>query len=152
MPYDQLPEEVKESNRDTARDILHKLELSGYELVHARSNQIPLNFPGETLGQLAEEEHVRWMQEKLRSPRTPAWHYGAPRNDEKGKHPSLLPWRMYSEKEWQTFFTDEERQRIGEGLLPESEKTKDYDIVRGIPAIVARAGYAVVKAHAADEG
>ena len=31
--------------------------------------------------------------------------------------------------------------------LPEDEKEKDRDLVRGIPVILARAGYAIVKVN-----
>jgi len=31
--------------------------------------------------------------------------------------------------------------------LPEGEKDKDRDLVRGIPVILTRAGYAIVKAN-----
>lgn len=145
--YENLPEELKESNRKSAKDILRKLEFCGYEPVHARSNQIPLDFPGETLDRLAEEEHIRWMREKLQAERTPHWHYGPQRDDDQGIHPCLLPWREYSPEEKAQLFTVEEWQRIGEGFLPEDERNKDYDMVRGIPEILARAGYAVVKSR-----
>jgi len=31
--------------------------------------------------------------------------------------------------------------------LPEEEKEKDRDLVRGIPLILARVGYAIIRAH-----
>lgn len=147
VEYDQLADELKESNRDSAGDILRKLELCGYEPVHARGNQLSLDFPGHTLDLLAEEEHNRWMREKLHLPRTPRWHYGPERDDAQGVHPCLLPWRVYSPEERVHLFTAVEWVRIGSDLLPENEREKDYDMVRGIPAIIARAGYAVVNAH-----
>jgi hypothetical protein len=88
------------------------------------------------------------MREKLQAIRTPRWHYGPNRNDTLGIHPCLLPWREYSLKEKSQLFSEEEWERIGETLLPEEERIKDYDIVRGIPDILARAGYAVVKSRA----
>ncbi|MEI7845032.1 MAG: hypothetical protein WCK35_04420, partial [Chloroflexota bacterium] len=142
-----LPDELKESNRESARDILHKLEFCGYEPVHARSNQLPLDFPGDTLERLAEEEHIRWMREKLQSPREPTWHYGSPRDDEHGVHPCLLAWREYSSEERAQLFTPDEWSRIGSEILPDDERKKDFDMVKGIPTIIARAGYAVVKAR-----
>ena len=150
--YEELPLDVKESNRQSAKDILRKLEFCGYEPIHARSNQVPIDFPGETIDQLAEEEHIRWMREKLQAIRTPPWHYGPDRNDALGVHPCLLPWRKYSTKEKSQLFSEEEWERIGESLLPEEERIKDYDIVRGIPAILAQAGYAVVKSHMPRNG
>jgi len=151
VDYDQLPEDLKESNRSSAHDILRKLDVCGYEPVHARSNQIPLDFPGETLDRLAEEEHNRWMREKLRLGRTPPWRYGETRSDALGTHPCLLPWREYSPEERARIFTPEEWARIGTRLLPEDERQKDYDLVRGIPQILACAGYAVVKARSREQ-
>jgi hypothetical protein len=41
---------------------------------------------------------------------------------------------------------------MGPGPLPEDEKEKDRDLVRGIPGILARAGYTVRRASAMDVG
>ena len=54
-----------------------------------------------------------------------------------------------SEDEFARRYTREGRSVIGPRNLPETEKEKDRDLVRGIPKIVAKAGYAVAKTRAA---
>ena len=119
VPYAELPEDLKEANRLNVRDIPGKLAMAGYIMIPARSNEPPFNFPGESLEFLAEAEHERWMQSKLDD----GWEYGAVTNKAKKLHKCLVPWKK----------------------LPEEEKDKDRDLVRGIPVILARAGYAIVK-------
>jgi hypothetical protein len=69
---------------------------------------------------LAESEHERWLREKQAA----GWKE-APQTDKARKlHQSQVPWEQ----------------------LPEAEKEKDRMLVRGIPIILARAGYAVEKA------
>ncbi len=121
VPYAELPEDLKEANRLNVRDILAKLAVAGYIMIPARSNEPPFNFPGKPLELLAEAEHKRWMQSKLED----GWKYAAVTNKAKKLHSCLVPWKK----------------------LPESEKVKDRDLVRGVPVILARAGYAIVKAN-----
>lgn len=120
MLYAELPENMKEANRLNVRDIPIKLASAGYIMIPARSNQPPFNFPGETLAVLSEAEHMRWMQSKLDD----GWKY-AHKTDKPNKlHNCLVPWEQ----------------------LPEVEKEKDRVMVRGIPEILTRAGYTIVKA------
>ena len=118
-PYAELPEEEKEQNRGTVRDIPNKLARIGYVMIPARSDEPPFEFPGPHLEQLAAMEHERWMQAKMEA----GWRYAPETDKQKKLHAALLPW-------------DE---------LPEEEKEKDRMMVRAIPRILARAGYTVVK-------
>ncbi|NIN65134.1 MAG: hypothetical protein GTO63_10630 [Anaerolineae bacterium] len=59
------------------------------------------------------------MENKLQT----GWRPGSKRNDEVKMNPALVPWEE----------------------LPEEQKDKDRDLVRGIPDILARAGYAIVR-------
>jgi hypothetical protein len=121
LPFDELPEDLQEANRLNVRDIPAKLAAAGYIMIPARSNEPPFNFPGEPLEILAEAEHERWMQSK----RDDGWAY-APQTDKvKRLHNCLVPWKE----------------------LPENEKEKDRDLVRGIPMVLARAGYAIVNVN-----
>jgi hypothetical protein len=90
-------------------------------MIPARSNERPFNIPDGSLEQLAEAEDERWMQLKLDD----GWTYGAETNKDKKLYQCLLP-----RKE-----------------LTEDEKKKDRNLVRGIPEILARAGYAIVKVN-----
>ena len=119
LAYGDLPEDLQEQNRQNVRDIPSKLTKVGYAMIPARSNEPPFNFPGEALEQLAEIEHERWMQVKLAH----GWRYAPETDPDKKLNQCLLPW-------------DE---------LPEDEKEKDRDLVRGIPKMLVRAGYAIVK-------
>ena len=120
LPFAELPEDLKEQNRLNVRDIPTKLVRAGYIMIPARSNEPPFNFPGKPLEVLAEAEHERWMQSKLDD----GWTYAPETDMAKKVHKVLVPWDN----------------------LPEEEKEKDRDLVRGIPEILARAGYAIVKA------
>jgi len=119
MPYDQLPEDEKEQNRGNVRDIAAKLTLAGYVMRPARSNEPLFDFPGEDLKTLAEMEHERWMHQKLAA----GWKYAEKTDKDKKLHSSIREWKE----------------------LPEAEKEKDRTLVRGIPNILARAGYAIEK-------
>jgi hypothetical protein len=68
---------------------------------------------------LAEAEHNRWMQSKFED----GWAYASESDRAKKLHKLLISWDK----------------------LPEEKKEKDRDLVRGIPEILARAGYAIVK-------
>jgi len=47
-------------------------------------------------------------------------------------------------EELATRYTPGEAKALGGGVLPEKEKKKDRDLVRGIPRILARAGFMIV--------
>lgn len=140
QPYAELAEGDKDQTRGNVRDIASKLAVAGYVMMPARSNETPFNFPGADLEQLAELEHDRWMRLMLES----GWRY-ASTTDKKGKlHKALLPWRRLSAAERARLYTSYDG-AVGSGVLPESEKKKDRLLVRGIPRILSRAGYTVVK-------
>ncbi len=117
--YRDLSEEEKDQNRQNVRDIPAKLALVGYVMRPARSNEPPIDFPGAELEVLARREHERWMAAKLAA----GWKYASKTDKGRKLHQALLPW-------------DE---------LPEEEREKDRILVRGIPVILARAGYALEK-------
>ncbi|HEY42551.1 MAG TPA: ATPase [Anaerolineae bacterium] len=118
-PYQDLPENEKDSNRDNVRDIANKLAAVGYLMVPARSNEPPFDFPGDDLEFLAELEHQRWMTEKVNA----GWRHSPKTEKEQKLHSALVEW-------------DE---------LPEEEREKDRILIQQIPEILAKAGYAILK-------
>jgi hypothetical protein len=119
LPYAELPEDLKEANRLNVRDIPTTLAVAGYIMIPSRNDEPPFNFPSQTLEMLAEAKHEQWIKSKLDD----GWAYAPKTNKAKKLHKCLVPWEK----------------------LPQEEKEKDRDLVRGIPAILARAGYAIVK-------
>jgi hypothetical protein len=146
VDYDALPEYEKMQNRGTVRDIATKLALIGYVMVPARSHQPPFDFPNPHLDQLAEMEHDRWMKAKL----SDGWRWAAETDKPNKLHKDLVLWRTLTDEEKAARFTPEELAGLGPGLLPETEKDKDRDLVRGIPQILATAGYTVVRTREAE--
>jgi hypothetical protein len=119
LPYAKLPEQMKEQNRLNVRDIPVKLAVAGYIMIPARSNEPPFSFPDEALDQLAEAEHERWMRSMIYD----GWSHAPETDRDNKRHKLLIPWNK----------------------LAEDEREKDRDLVRGIPEVLARAGYAIVK-------
>ncbi len=118
LPYERLSEELKESNRENVRDIPNKLAAAGYVMLPARSNEPPFDFPGADLERLARMEHDRWRD----SMRQAGWRHGESLDEESKDHPALVPWEELSER----------------------EREKDRELVRSIPRVLARAGYAIL--------
>lgn len=121
IPYDDLPEIYKESNRVTVRTIPRKLAAAGYVMMPARSNDPPFAFPGGDLEKLARLEHDLWMEVKLAD----GWRQGSPTRDDPKRNEYLVDWQ----------------------LVPDQVKQIDRDLIKGIPQILSRAGYAVVKSR-----
>ena len=118
-PYAKLSEKEKESNRNSVRDIPNKLASVGYKMVKNQDNENPIIFTSYEIEKLAKMEHERWMQEKLGN----GWQY-AKKTDRSAKlHKSLIPWEN----------------------LSEDEKEKDRSLVNGIPKILSKAGYSIIK-------
>jgi hypothetical protein len=137
VDYAQLPEEVKEQNRDQARDIPGKLNFAGCYMVPAVEGEPPFEFPKDVLEELASGEHTRWMRQKARG----GWRYGEKRDDEKKLQPCMLPWKK-GELDAYTDFAD----CLGDKELSEVEKDKDRVAVREIAKILKVAGYTIVEA------
>ena len=144
-PYSELPEDEREQNRGNVRDISNKLARAGYVMIPARSNEPPFDFPGADLELLAAMEHERWMTAKIED----GWRW-APETDKPNQlHKDLLPWRKLTADE-RAQLSPGEASAIGPDELPDAEKEKDRVLVRGIPKILAQAGYTVVKVRESD--
>lgn len=145
IAYSKLPEEEKAQNRGNVRDIPAKLASAGYVMVPARSNEPPFNFPGADLEALAEAEHDRWMKAKIGA----GYRWGTKTDPAKKLHKDLLPWRKLTAAENAARYTPLEVAALGRKILPEKEKAKDRDLIKGIPRILARAGFTIVALESA---
>jgi len=117
-PWEVLDEELRESNRDAARDIGHKLRVVGCE-AYALSEQEPpeFAFTGPQIELLARMEHERWIADQQRM----GWRRGAPKDLEAKVSPHLIPFDRLS-REIQDY---------------------DRDAVRSLPRILAEVGYGI---------
>jgi hypothetical protein len=142
MPYAKLPEDEKEQNRSNVQNIPNKLARVGYIMIPARSKEAPVGFPPSVVEQLAEMEHERWVKTKAEA----GWRWAPETEKDKKLHKDLLPWRRLSDEERANLYTPAEAAALGVEGLSDEEKERDRDLVRGIPHILAKAGYTIVKA------
>jgi serine phosphatase RsbU (regulator of sigma subunit) len=115
--FDELPVEIKSSNIDNAAHIPTKLLSIGYKIrpVKKGFRSVVLHLNNEEIEAMARVEHIRWSWEK----RLNGWRYGSTRDDIIKTHPSLIPYDQ----------------------LNESEKEKDRELVRLIPAFLQDIDY-----------
>jgi hypothetical protein len=115
-PWAELPESLRESNRDFARAISRVLEGIPLRLVPLRG--LPHGetlLSGEQMELLARAEHDRWASDLERK----GWRWGpAPKDPEARTHPLLVDWNQ----------------------LAEAEREKDRDSIRAIPTMLALVG------------
>lgn len=121
VPWIQLDEQFKDSNRTLARTIPDKLKMIGCDILPLIDWNSPLFvFSQAELDQLAEAEHNRWQNEKKKQ----GWIYASgPKNSDTKTHPDLVPWSQ----------------------LQESEKRKNHDIISHLPSALALAGVQIVR-------
>jgi class 3 adenylate cyclase/tetratricopeptide (TPR) repeat protein len=113
-----LSENMRDANREQAADIPNKLQMMGYELTH-RGGVKPAEMllTAEAVEVVAKYEHLRWMAERQRQ----GWTYAPVRDNERKHQPLLVDWEQ----------------------LSETEKNKDRDTARNLPALIGRAGFRV---------
>ena len=116
-PWDELPEEFKESNRAQARQIGEKLAVIGCLMVPVFDPTLDFAFDDGELQLLARLEHERWMEERTAQGFEP----GPARHGR--VRPDLVPWDRLS---------DETRAR-------------NIQAVRRIPELLARVGFQVLR-------
>lgn len=116
-PWEELPDHLKESNRDQATDIGVKLSTVGCGLAPLTDwDAEQVRFSPDEVERLARLEHDRWV----RYHRESGWRYAPGHRDpERRTHPDLVPYDQ----------------------LTEEKREYDRNAVRGIPAFLARAGF-----------
>jgi hypothetical protein len=120
LPWEELPEAFKESNRQQADHIPTKLRRIGCGFGPPQGQQtVVVKFTKEEIEILAEMEHDRFVTER----RTAGFTLGEKRDVRKKTSPYLVPWRD----------------------LPEDVKSWDREAVDAIPELVARAGFEIYR-------
>lgn len=121
MPWEQLPESVKESNRRQVDHIGLKLKAVGCGIAPLTDwDAASFAFTPEEVERMARMEHERWCEERHRE----GWrHAPGPKNAQAKTHPALLPWEE----------------------LPEADRAINRTAVREMPAFLAQAGLQVYR-------
>lgn len=121
--FDDLSDDIKYSNIDNAYHIPTKLLSIGYKIKPVTSGHttLTLHLSHDEIETMAIVEHLRWCWDK----RLNGWVPGKVKNNEKKTHPGLVPYER----------------------LPDSEKEKDRELVRLIPALLKDIGYEVFPAN-----
>ncbi|MDR1110321.1 MAG: AAA family ATPase [Deltaproteobacteria bacterium] len=118
--WDSLPEEIKDSNRAQALSIPQKLLLvrCGFDAGDTPYQTLEEFTPDEIL-LLAQNEHIRWMEETTRN----GWVCGPVRDNNAKIHPCLVEWNV----------------------LPPEEQQKDIDVANNIIPLLKKAGLRVYR-------
>lgn len=124
VPWSELPDSLKESNRAFADRIGPKLAAAGWAIAPDPLIETPspeARFEEDEVESLARMEHDGWCDDLRRQ----GWMRDGPVKDpERRLHPLLVPW-------------DE---------LPEEERAKDREAVIAIPHMLAEAGFRLFRA------
>ncbi|MDR1676140.1 MAG: hypothetical protein LBR86_06715 [Tannerella sp.] len=119
-PWEELAIEFKLSNLNQARSYSEKLALIQCEMTLKDENRKAVTaFTDEEVLRMAEQEHQRWMYEKIED----NWVYAPVRNDRKKHHDCLVEWDK----------------------LTEEEQNRDKESVRNMIGILDHVGYGVYR-------
>lgn len=122
VPWAELPDDLKEMNREQALAIFHKLQLIGCDIIpwyYPVSEEF--EFTPDEIENLARNEHERWCEQKIQQ----GWKYGPKRDEKKKIHPSLIAW--------------------DDSDFSETEKDKDREPIKMIPRYVQLAGFQIIR-------
>ncbi len=117
--FDTLPPDTKISNLDNAAHIPTKLLAIGYRIRPAKKGyrQVSLSLDADEIETMSRVEHLRWCWER----RLNGWRFGEMRDPVRKTHPSLI---NYDD-------------------LDETEKDRDRELVKLIPAFLKDIGFEV---------
>lgn len=120
VPWNELPEHLKESNRRQADHIGIKLESAGFCIEPLTEWDAEMfEFKPEEIEKLSEMEHERWNKEW----ESEGWKLGDKKDINRKITPHLVPYAK----------------------LPEDIKDYDRNTIRGIPLFLAKAGFQVYR-------
>jgi hypothetical protein len=115
VPWDVLPEWLKESNRRQADHVCVKLKQAGCEVVTSPDwDPASFEFSSDEVERLARMEHQRWVTER----RLEGWRVGPRRDDAEKTSPYLVDWQD----------------------LPEDVREVDRSFIRSLPRALAEVG------------
>ncbi len=120
-PWEDLPEDLRESNRRQIDHMQLKLQQIGYGIEPLKDwDAADFQFLPEEVEQMAKMEHEHWSEERLSA----GWTYApAPEDPDNRTHPDIRPWDR----------------------LEETAREKDRQTVYTLPRTIARAGFQVHK-------
>ena len=120
VPWEALPESIRESNRNQVEHIRVKLEAIGCDIAITNEWDVPpFRFSPEELELMAQMEHERFVTERLKQGFT----YAPSKDLKKKTSPTLVSWER----------------------LPEDEREKDREIARQISGLLARARFRIYR-------
>jgi hypothetical protein len=117
-PWEELPDYLKDSNREQAWDIGRKLAMVGLSAVPADGSTGGVTLTEADVEGLAKAEHRRWMAERTAK----GWRYDRTKDNSRMLHPDLVAWEY----------------------LSEYSRNKDRSAVRAIPKHLAEAGLRII--------
>ncbi|HNX28420.1 MAG TPA: AAA family ATPase [Syntrophomonadaceae bacterium] len=139
LTFDELSPDLQLQNIESVRDIPNKLSVIGHIIIAARSGAPAFIFPGSYLEMLSEMEHERYLEAKAAA----GWKYGPKKDPGKKENPSLRPWRKLTEQQLAEL-PPAVAAAIQNEELPENEKDKDREIVKGMPELLRKVGFTIV--------
>lgn len=121
LPWDDLPEDLKESNMRSANHIFVKLNSIGCDIMPLNDWDVkPMEFTLEEIEKMSIMEHDRWVEERVLQ----GYRYApGPKDVEKKTSPYIVAWEE----------------------LPEDIREYDRNIVRGISSFLAKEGFQVYR-------
>ncbi|MDR0575220.1 MAG: AAA family ATPase [Tannerella sp.] len=121
IPWEELPEDIKDSNRDQARCFGRYLDITDYDYDSGDTPFLSVEkFSEDEILKIAKLAHEIWIKSKIDA----GWTYGDRKDAVKRTHPLLVDW-------------DD---------LPETEKQKDKDIAENIIPMMRSVGLRIYKA------
>lgn len=122
VPWEKLREDFKEANRRAADDIARKFAAIGCDIITMEDWEATFSYSSAELEKLAEMEHDRWVEDKIRA----GWHFApGPKDPARKTTPCLVSWIE----------------------LPEEEKEKDREQVQIYPSLLHHEGFQIIRVH-----
>ncbi|CAO5189984.1 K+ transport system, NAD-binding component [Frankia sp. AiPs1] len=121
VPWDELPDDLRGSNRDQVAGFGEILRAQNLMLLPVGAADTDFAFTDAEIERLAPLEHERWLLERANQ----GFRLG-PIRQESGserRHPAMVDWRV----------------------LPDADRERDREVIRTMPSILAHAGLRIVR-------